>query len=60
MGGLPFTELIRQIVFDTFPIKRTEDLTGPSQTGCVGDGLRYGWEIVLVRQLVYEEYGNAF
>ena len=29
MGGLPFTELIRQIVFDTFPIKRTEDLTGP-------------------------------
>ena len=41
-GGLPFTELIRQIVFDTFPIKRTEDLTGPSQTGCVGDGLRYG------------------
>ena len=58
MGGLPFTELIRQIVFDTFPIKWTEDLTGPRLDA---------WEMVCAMaeelrwcaNFFYEEYGKT-
>ena len=57
MGGLPFTELIRQIVFDTFPIKWTEDLTGPRLDA---------WAMVCAMaeklrrcEKKYEEYGKT-
>ena len=58
MRGLPFMELIRQIVFDTFPIKRTEDLTGPrldawAMVSAVAEKLRR------CANFFYEEYGKT-